>query len=276
MAKLLKPMVFVLLILSIASFVLGYMIFSEREIIKGRTQRLEQAAGDVASSLQHTDYDAAAVMDFERMDSALNALNAHAAVTWQDLMDTRQDLANTQLALEQTEAELADTQDQLQIANANINRLEGDLSERTAELAQANRDLDMARDDIAELEDDIEDLEVDIAELEEQNIELTDQVADQEALIEEYEAELFADVGTVTTPEGLSGSVMLVNRDWNFVILDIGRDQGLMLNTEMLVHRNEQLVGKVKISDLRPNVAIAEIMAGWSQMPLREGDHVLF
>jgi hypothetical protein len=262
MAKLLKPMVFVLLILSIASFVLGYMIFSEREIIKGRTQRLEQAAGAVASSLQHTDYDAAAVMDFERMDSALNALNAHAAVTWQDLMDTRQDLANTQLALEQTEEELADTQDQLQIANANIDRLESDLSERTAELAQANRDLDMARDDIAELE--------------EQNIELTDQVADQEALIEEYEAELFADVGTVTTPEGLSGSVMLVNRDWNFVILDIGRDQGLMLNTEMLVHRNEQLVGKVKISDLRPNVAIAEIMAGWSQMPLREGDHVLF
>ena len=276
MAKLLKPMVIVLLILSIASLVLGIMLFNEREVIKGRTQRLENAVAEFARSLHYDDLDQQALMDYERMSAQLNRVNVHAALTWQDLMDTRTDLENTRLDLEQTREELRVTQNRLEAAEQRIVRLEDDLAERTAELARANQQISDLERDKANLQSRLDDMELQIAELEEEKLELAETIADQQALIEEYEAELFADDDAIGTPPGLAGRILVVNPDWNFVILNVGRQQGLSLNTEMLVHREESLVGRVRVSDVKDEVAVAEILEDWQQVPLREGDHVLF
>lgn len=276
MAKLLKPMVIVLLLLSIAALVLGIMLFNEREIIKGRTQRLENAAAEVAQSLHYTDLDQQALMDYERMDNVLNRLNVHAALTWQELQDTIQDLANTRLDLEQTREELRITQNRLEEAEQRIVRLEDDLAERTAELARANQEITQLEQDKVGLEGQIDELELQVARMQEEQLEMAETIADQQTLIEEYEAELFPDEGVVVTPVGLSGTILVVNPDWNFVVLDVGSEDGLSLNTEMLVHRNDELVGRVRVSNVKKQIAVAEIMDDWRQLPLKEGDHVLF
>lgn len=276
MAKLLKPMVVVLLILSIASLVLGIMVFNEREVIKGRTQRLEKATDDIARSLHYENLDRQALMNYDQMGNVLNRLNVHAALTWQELQDTIQDLANTRLDLEQTREELRVTQNNLQIAEQRIVRLEEDLSERTAELARANQQVAQLERDKAGLQSRVDDLELNVARIEEEKLEMAEIIADQKSLIEEYEAELFADESIIGTPEGLAGQVLVVNPDWNFVVLDVGSEHGLSLNTEMLVHRNDELVGRVRVSNVKKFIAVAEILGDWQQAPLREGDHVLF
>ena len=51
MAKALKPLVIILLLLSITSLTLGILLFGKREVLKGRTQKLEQSVLALASSL---------------------------------------------------------------------------------------------------------------------------------------------------------------------------------------------------------------------------------
>lgn len=276
MAKLLKPMVIVLLLLSIASLVLGVMLFNQREIIKGRTQRLEEATASFAQSIHFPDHSPEQLKDYDRMQLALNRLNVYAANQYQELQDTKQDLANTKLDLEQTRDELRVTQNKLTAAEQQIVSLEDRLTEREAELARANQEIAQLNSDKVALQSTIADLEVQIATAEEVKRELQDELAVAEETIVELEGILNKDSPTAsTTPIGLSGTIMVVNPDWNFVVLNIGSEQGLSINTEMLVHREDTLVGRVRVSKVERDLAVAEIMTDWQQSPLKEGDHVL-
>ncbi len=274
MAKLLKPLVITLLLLSIISLVLGIMLFNQRETLKGRTQRLEQAAMEVARSLRFEDIREEQLQDYERMQAALNRLNVAAQNTYQELQDTIQDLANTRLDLEQTRNELAQTREELDDANERIARLDQQVADQRAEIAQQTDRIDRLERERNTLQARAEDLETELTQEQERSRELEFELAavneELDTLIEQIEG-VVPDI-----PTGLTGRIMVVNPDWNFVVLDIGRDHGLSPEVEMLVHREDELIGKVRISEVEPEIAIAEIMNEWQQRPIREGDHVLF
>jgi hypothetical protein len=82
----------------------------------------------------------------------------------------------------------------------------------------------------------------------------------------EYEAPL---------PIGLKGKILAVDPKWEFVVLDIGQNQGALKDGVMKVHRGSKLIGKVKITNVMPDRAIANIMPGWKLDDIREGDEVL-
>ncbi len=278
MAKLLKPMVVVLLVLGIASLVLGIMLFGQREEVKGRTQLLENTAMEIASGLHYDELRRTHLLEYDtRMRNALGQLSTHAAATQQDLLDTRQDLQNTILDLEQTEEELRVTQNALEESRNRVAQLEGTVETQRAEIARINRQVDELERTRDSLQARIDDMELQIAQLEEEGLEKDDQIAEMEELIARYEAELFPDDdGQIGTPVGLAGSILLVNPDWNFVILNIGSEQGLSLNTEMLVHRDDDLIGRVRVINVKEAFAIADILPRWQLSPLQEGDHVVF
>ncbi len=77
-------------------------------------------------------------------------------------------------------------------------------------------------------------------------------------------------------PPGLTGHIMAINSDWNFVVLDIGANDGVVENAPMIIYRDGKLVGKVKISSVEPSIAIADILSEWQQTPTQEGDTVTF
>lgn len=276
MAKLLKPMVVLLLVLSVAALVLGIMLFSEREVIKTRTKTLESSVMDVAGSLRYDDIQSEELMDVERMDAALNRLDVHAGLTYQDLEDTRQDLADMREQRDAARADLRVAQEQLEAAEEQVAQLQDDVAERTAELARANQQVSQLEREKDGLQARMDDMEMRMAEMEEENLELAERIAEQQALIADYEGELFDDDAAIGTPEGLSGRILVVMPEWNFVVLDIGSEQGLSLQTEMLVHRDEKLIGRVRVSSVENELAVAEIMTDWQLDPLQEGDHVLF
>jgi hypothetical protein len=59
---------------------------------------------------------------------------------------------------------------------------------------------------------------------------------------------------------GVSGKVTFVDRAWNFVILDVGVDSGVVPNGELIVYRGRQFLGKVRVTKVDPNDAVAEIL----------------
>ena len=76
-------------------------------------------------------------------------------------------------------------------------------------------------------------------------------------------------------PPGLKGKVVAYDPKFDFVVLDIGGNNGVMENGQMLVNREGKLVAKVRISKVEPNRCIANIIPDWKYGEIMEGDQVI-
>ncbi len=78
--------------------------------------------------------------------------------------------------------------------------------------------------------------------------------------------------------KGLEGQILAVNPAWNFVVLNLGDKNGISSNSELLVKRGTQLVGKVRVTSVEPSTSIADIVA--KSVPagttIAPGDNVIF
>ena len=80
----------------------------------------------------------------------------------------------------------------------------------------------------------------------------------------------------VILPPGTKGNVVAVDPKYDFVILDIGGNQGVLENAKMLVNRDGKLIGRVQITEVEPNRSIANVLPEWKQDEIIEGDQVVF
>ncbi|MFQ3168281.1 MAG: hypothetical protein ACI8QI_000824 [Limisphaerales bacterium] len=80
----------------------------------------------------------------------------------------------------------------------------------------------------------------------------------------------------VTLPQNLHGTVTAVDTQFDFVVLDIGENQGVLEYGELLVSRGEKLIGKLRILDVKQNHSIANILPDWKQgEEIQKGDIVI-
>ena len=107
-------------------------------------------------------------------------------------------------------------------------------------------------------------------------------VADTEALRRknsELDRELKRYIGEIQPeielPATAKGSVTAVDPKYDFVILNIGGNKGLVPDAKMLVSRDGKLIGTVKITSVEPNRAVANVLADWKQDEVMEGDEVI-
>lgn len=75
----------------------------------------------------------------------------------------------------------------------------------------------------------------------------------------------------VTSKQNLPGRVLVVNKNYNFIITSLGKDK--VLKGDFLgVYRNSRLIGKVRVSKIYANMCSAEITS--QIVPIAEGDEV--
>ena len=79
----------------------------------------------------------------------------------------------------------------------------------------------------------------------------------------------------VPLPSTLLGKVVVFDPKWNFVVVNVGEDQGAIENAELLVSRNGTLIAKVKITSVQKDRSIANLVPGWSKGEISEGDVVI-
>ena len=72
----------------------------------------------------------------------------------------------------------------------------------------------------------------------------------------------------------LHGKIIAVDPKWDFVVLDIGEDQGVISDGELLVSRSGKLVAKVVVRSVQKDRCIANLVPGWKLGELIEGDQV--
>lgn len=76
----------------------------------------------------------------------------------------------------------------------------------------------------------------------------------------------------VPLPPDLVGKVIAVDPKYDFVVLDVGQRQGVVPHGQMLLSRQGKLVARVRIKEVEPDRAIANVMPGWKFTDVYEGD----
>jgi hypothetical protein len=84
------------------------------------------------------------------------------------------------------------------------------------------------------------------------------------------------DIVKVPMRPGLKGRVVAVDPKWDFVVLDIGSNQGAVERGEMLVNRGGKLIAKVKLTDVQSDRSIANVIPGDQLGEVRETDQVIY
>lgn len=278
MAKALKAFIVILLLLSIASLVLGVMLFGKREVLKARTQKNEMALAKIAQNLRFENFNAAELVvqdaaSLPNMEVPLNRLAAAAENQFNELTLTKEDLSRSKTELTTAKDELTAAKGELTRSQEQVQQLNTALTAKSAEIATKEEAIATLEREKAGQQTQIDELNNKIATMEDEKQDLNDKVVTLEQTIVELEALQGESVGR-PLPRGISGKVMLVNTDWNFVVVNIGSKNGLVPAAEMLVHRGDKLIGKIQISGVAKDMAIADISSDWSVSQIREGDFV--
>lgn len=280
MAKALKPVVIILLVLCVGSLILGIQLFGKREILKGRVQENEKALAKIAANIRQDGFNVSALAAEDKdglaaMQAPLNQLAVAAQLQYTELQDVKQDL-------ETKEQDLAATKDERDRALADADRSKAQLETATtslnakiAEVTTLEGRVDTLESEKVSLTVQMDDLNNKLLQSEDEIRDARDKILTLEQTINLMDIEL-GQGRTRAIPKGLTGRILHINKDWNFVVIDLGTDDGLVPNAEMLIHRDDALVGKVIISGVTRDMSIAELEADWNQMNVQEGDYVVF
>ena len=79
----------------------------------------------------------------------------------------------------------------------------------------------------------------------------------------------------VELPAKLLGKVVASDPKWQFVILNVGEDQGVLKYGELLINRQGKLVAKVKVTNVEKNRSYANVEPGWQLGEILEGDQAI-
>lgn len=288
MAKLLKPLVVIVLLVSIAALCIqAIALFPKRTLIKERTQRLEggveKLVGTLKGSLAPEIQQAVPFIggnlkigtkdDLRRLDDELNKAHAVANAVLQGWNDTKTDLENTRQDLENTRAELENTKAQLEDAKTQIVQLNETIRGKDQELEEKSTLIAGLEEEKSKLETEVADLTTQVAGLQDQIAQLEEDKSVLETQLEKCDKELHKEI---TMKPGTTGTIVYANQEWNFVVIDIGANDGVQATAEMIVHRGDSMIGKIKISAVRDNVSIAEVLTAFQKDTVKEGDDVLF
>jgi hypothetical protein len=206
------------------------------------------------------------------------------------LTDTQGKLAKTQKDLATTQKNLADTQQQLadaqaarkkaeDLAAAQVKRAD-DLSDK---LTKATQDRDAAQAELAAYKATGKSPEevLKLVALIKQDQDTIAAINDEKKVlsrnllrVQSQLNELIGESYVVKLRADLKGKVVVVDPRWDFVVLDIGDEQGVLPDGELLVSRDGKLVAKVIVRTIEKDRCIANIVPGWKLGEVFEGDEV--
>jgi len=217
--------------------------------------------------------------------------------------DYRQKGNDTQDELNQKNEELEDAKEQRTIAederdavsaklsetNRSIKRQEAELASISGELESTQikqREIDLAIEKL-DLPGDIKtaaELRQFVIARKDELTETQNQKAELNSRMETLSKEVTVATGKVKELEnhqvdrakmialnGLEATVIAVNRQWGFVMINAGKDLGVKADASMLVKRGQERIARLRIVTLEPNMLVADVVPE----SLAEGARVL-
>jgi hypothetical protein len=196
---------------------------------------------------------------------------------------TKSKLKQTEGELAQTKQDLTDTQGQRDKAVAKAEQQSKRADELTDKLAKTTQQREEALNEVAsyrasglspeqvfKLNKNLKDVRAEVEVVNGEKIVLLRKVA-------KLQGELERIVGTnqyVLLRPDLHGKILVVDPKWDFVVVNVGEEQGVLNNGELLVSRGGKLVGKIIVRSVQKDRSIANLVPGWKLGEMVEGDEI--
>jgi predicted RNase H-like nuclease (RuvC/YqgF family) len=205
--------------------------------------------------------------------------------------DLQQRLTDTRSAKERLEGELTRTKDELV---QNLQQLEEErktketlaksVDERQREIDRLAKELEQFRAErlsltqqVAQLQQERDGLQGKVGDLEEAKAELDTKVTElsQHPSVE-LDRVMVSGSGSplISSGAGLQGQVLVVNRDYDFIVMNLGRNHGLNIGQEFQVIRGSDVLARVKVEKVYDELSAAAILPDSNKEAIREGDAV--
>lgn len=207
--------------------------------------------------------------------------------TQTELQTTKSDLKKTQTDLTAKSSELETTKTQLEEATSAATNNKRRADQLDGELAKTKAARDTAQAELAKWDalgvkpEQVVQLRADLKKTTEEKNILADEKTEFLKVVSRLKNRLlkYEEPDTkVALPAGLKGTILAVGPQQDFVLLDIGENQGVLERGELMVRRGNKLIGKVSIVSIQPNRSIGNILPSWKQgdVAVAEGDQVIY
>lgn len=277
MSNLGKVFCIIAIICSIGAAIVGFLLASKKTGYANQLTAVEDALRKAPAPVQYN-----ADFKINPDEPAATVLRANDA-----LDKTKTELASTQKSLAETQDQLTASQAEVQKLTTQLTATKRDLEARTTELAESEKKRQEAESTLRAMNDKLGGRSLDdvLTSLNESN-EQVKILSAEKKIIEDSLAQAQKDLNRLQelerlraerkAPLELSGRVVAINKQWNFVVLDVGKDDKLVEGVDLTVYRGNSLIGKVRSVSVEANTAIADILPEWTQSEIQVGDKVLF
>ena len=200
-----------------------------------------------------------------------------------DLSKAKTELTKSQDALKQATQDLADAKyerDKAAVTATAQTKRADELSDKLAKTTQERDDTQnqlaaykatgITPDQVGKLSRALKESQEEVAIVNEEKMVLQRAVDNLKTRLAKYEGP----DPTIKMRANLRGKILVVDPKWDFVVLNIGLDQGVKEEGELLVSRDGRFVAKVIVRSLEKNRCIANVMPGWKLGEVIEGDEV--
>ena len=197
-------------------------------------------------------------------------------------------------ALYAQEVRLAESKANTDTHNVNIKRLDNEIAGLNSEKAPVDKKIATAENAVKEiserfpgttlqnvaekikqLESDLETAKQDLATRKTELEVVNKKVAANEVRIEKakkVQTDRLSSIGRNAT-EGL---ITAVNTDWGFVLVNIGKDQGVQGDSQLIVQRDGIRIGNLNVVSIQPGLTVADINQKGLSGSVEPGDKVIF
>jgi LysM repeat protein len=198
----------------------------------------------------------AKIQALAKAEAEINRLKSDYAKVNQELVAKSSDLEKNTVALK--------------AAQDGLSRVTEEVGKLRTEIASAQTETSARIKQAIELQDQMTVAKGQLTVLTERNQQLTTDVAKARNLLSAVGRKLEDPLDVSKIP--VSGLVKAVSR--SRVELSIGADDGVRIGQELDIKRGDKYVGRVKISEAKPDIAVGTILTEYTQSPIQRGDNV--
>lgn len=209
--------------------------------------------------------------------------------TKEKIIETK--LEDSKKMVAQLEIQLRESKSQIEFLSSELQREKKLNQETTTQLEQLKIDLDEQRKAKADAEQKLSDNQQELKKLQAQLKNVEDKKNELENKIKEIEEakaqkvelgtivvgqqEPLVGAKTKTTAASLEGKILVINKDYNFAVINLGSKDGVNIDDIFSIYHKNKYIGDIKIEKVHDSMSAANFLSPGIKDKVREGDKVV-
>ncbi|OGX39300.1 MAG: hypothetical protein A3C53_02105 [Omnitrophica WOR_2 bacterium RIFCSPHIGHO2_02_FULL_68_15] len=260
--KMLTPLLSILaaLAMGVAAFAI-YVVIQKGEqlqVVQRNLQLAESENSDLKSRI-------------ETVQQAKARLEEDLTGAQRSFAESQEELANSLQAQETLTRSIEDREREITRLTKDLDQAKSESSKVSSQIGKLQSERDEAKRQVAELERAKNDLEAKLMATDPSTVELDRVLVSGGASGTEAGGGM---VMPISATPSAAGQVVVINREYDFVVMNLGKNHGVAVGQEFQIARGNEVLGRVKVEKVYDELSAAAILPDSKKSSIREGDTV--